>query len=94
VTVKAASDTETVFKLSAMPGPQLSRMPSVTTSMIEDFLSRVGGFASGQYVLPPPAAPLTPEQLEKKKKREGKAILIMLVVLAAIGYGRYRLFTL
>jgi hypothetical protein len=94
VTVKAASDTETAFELSAMPGPQLSRMPSVTTSMIEDFLSRVGGFASGQYALPPPAAPLTPEQQEQKRKRESKAIVIMLIILAAIGYGLYKLFTL
>jgi hypothetical protein len=62
--------------------------------MIEDFLSRVGGFASGQYVLPPPAAPLTPEQQEQKQKRESKAIVIMLIVLAIIGYGLYKLFTL
>lgn len=94
VTLKAVSERETAFELSATPGPQLSRLPSVTTSMIEDFLKRVGGFASGQYVLPPPQAPLTPEQQAQRNKRQGKAAIIILVILIAMGYGLYKLFTI
>jgi hypothetical protein len=92
ITVKAISDNECSFELSAVPGPQLSRMPNATTSMIEDFLKRVGGFASGQYVIPPPVK-LTPAQLDKKKKAEGKVAIIIWIVVAAVIYGVYKLIT-
>jgi hypothetical protein len=51
ITLKALSENETQFELSAIPGPHLARMASFTSSMIEDFLKQIGDFASGKLVI-------------------------------------------
>ena len=51
ITLKALSENETHFELSAIPGPHLTRMASFTSSMIEDFLKQIGDFASGKLIV-------------------------------------------
>lgn len=93
ITLNALSENETHFELSAIPGRHLSNMSTFTSSMIEDFLKQIGDFASGKLVvrITPPNTPLTDEQKREMKRKERKGWVILLVILAALGYGIYRL---
>lgn len=48
VSLLVLAEDETEISFSAMPGPQLGRMPSFTASLIDDFLNEVGDRASGK----------------------------------------------
>ena len=56
VTVSAISETETRFEFSAIPGPQLTRLPHISSASIDGFLKDVGDFASGKLVVRLPTA--------------------------------------
>ena len=82
ITLKALSENETQFELSAIPGPHLTRMASFTSSMIEDFLKQIGGFASGQLVV----APVVPRVVVPTSPwRIAMGWLIMIGILAIVG---------
>jgi|SRR6185437_3555964 len=91
ITLKAVSENETHFELSAIPGQHLSRMGTFTSSMIEDFLKQIGDFASGKLVVqvPCPRAPLTPEEERAANKRAAKGWVVLILILGAVGYGIY-----
>jgi hypothetical protein len=85
ITLRKLSETETAFELSAIPGPQLSRMPNVTTSMIEDFLKKVGDFAAGKLVVKE-ALKLSPEQQKKNSRAATIGLLIGVIITALLAY--------
>ncbi|MDR3715960.1 MAG: hypothetical protein P4L51_24395 [Puia sp.] len=88
VTLKQISENECSFELSAMPGPQLTKMPNVTTTMIEEFLKRVGDFASGRLILKV-APPITPGQARKNKIAAITGTLIGLAIVGLLAYFLY-----
>jgi hypothetical protein len=88
VTLKQISENECSFELSAMPGPQLTRMPNVTTTMIEEFLKRVGDFATGRLVLKV-APPITPAQARKNNMAAIVGTLIGLAIVGLLAYFLY-----
>lgn len=71
-----------------MPGPQLTKMPNVTTTMIEEFLKRVGDFASGRLILKV-APPITPGQARKNKIAAITGTLIGLAIVGLLAYFLY-----
>lgn len=75
VTISAISETETRFEFSAIPGPQLTRLPHITSASIDGFLKDVGDFASGKLVVRPPTA----EDVAKQRKA-GKTILLLMLL--------------
>lgn len=79
VTLRAISENETHFELSAIPGPKMTRMSTFTSSLIEDFLNRVGDYASGRYVAQP-----TPAGQPAATANKGCAILFLISGLAGI----------
>lgn len=78
ITLKVISENETHFELSAIPGPHLTRMVQFTSSMIEDFLKQIGGFASGQLIVQQPTAGAPPTQ----KVSTGKALIFFIICIA------------
>lgn len=83
ITLKTLSENETHFELSAIPGPHLTRMASFTSSMIEDFLKQIGGFASGQLIVQ--AAKPQPSGPPPSAGRKALGWLIMILVFSAMG---------
>ena len=82
ITLKALSENETHFELSAIPGPHLTRMASFTSSMIEDFFKQIGDFASGKFVV----TAVVPQKVEPPSTgRVAVCWLILIGVLALIG---------
>lgn len=85
ITLRKLSETETTFELSAIPGPQLSRMPNVTSSMIEDLLKKVGDFAAGRLIVKE-APKLTPQQQKKNNAAVTVGLLIGVAITALLAY--------
>lgn len=89
VTLKQHSESETIFELSAIPGPSFSRMPNVVTTAIEDFLKKVGEFASGRLVIRAP----TPQENANNRANGNRNTFILGVVvllLAIVAYFVYK----
>lgn len=87
VTLRAVGENETHFELSALPGPKLTRMSTFTTTLIEEFLGRVGDYASGRYVYTPPTHDqVVQAQAQEKSGGVGLLIIIIAVIAAAIMY--------
>lgn len=80
VSLSEISERETKFEISAIPGPNLTKMPTVTTAAIEGFLQKIGDFAAGKLIVQVP----TPEQLLVQNRKAGKGLLLALLIAAAI----------
>lgn len=83
ISLRPVSENETHFEFSAVPGPQLTRMAHFTNSLIEDFLKRVGDYASGVYT----AQAIDPKQVPANK---GCAVILVIAgagAIAAVYFG-------
>lgn len=88
VTVKSLPEGQSHMELSAIPGPQLQRMPGTVTAMIDEFLQVVGDFATGKLVI----RPLSQGELVAQNKKTKNALIFMLLLLLAIGVAFYFVF--
>jgi len=85
ITLRKLSEAETAFELSAVPGPQLSKMPNVTSSMIEDFLKKVGDFAAGRLIVKE-GPKISPAQQKKNNRAATLGLLVGMIITALIAY--------
>lgn len=79
IQLKKVNDTETIVEFTGSPGPQLSRVPTFVSEMVDPFLDKIGGFVSGKLIVKE-AIPLTKEQV-----RKGNTFAVIFFIIAVGG---------
>lgn len=81
VQLKKISEGETGIDLSAVAGPQLSRVPNFVSEMLDTFLAKVGDFVSGRLTL----KLQQPAAAENKISHLKAGIIIWIIVVLLVG---------